>query len=57
MNRTAQRLREIAERIRLRCPQYHRVVCDDCQRDAADLERIAKAMPHDVHVAEELREA
>jgi hypothetical protein len=35
---TQQLLREIAERIRLRCGKE---TCADCRRDAEDLERIA----------------
>ncbi len=38
---TSQVLREIAERILLRCPDSNRQTCQ-CQRDADDLCRIAK---------------
>jgi hypothetical protein len=43
---TQQLLREIAERIRLRCANVGRCgnvePCADCRRDAEDLERIAR---------------
>lgn len=48
-NMSQQLLREIAERIRLRCGDVGRCgnvkPCADCRRDAEDLESIAKLAP------------